>query len=72
MSVCAYPIEGLYHHCWGEGTPLLWDYDPATVDRHWGESNDPAMAHCSTCHRSQTIRGGEVVYMRDGGEVVAR
>ena len=41
LSVCAVPIVGLCHHCWGEGTPLLWDYDLATVD---------CWQFYSTCH----------------------
>ena len=32
LSVCAVPIVELCHHCWGEGTPPMWDYDLATVD----------------------------------------
>ena len=47
LSVCAVPIVGLCHHCWGEGIPLMWDYDLATVDC-W-------QSH-STCHCLQQSR----------------
>ena len=47
LSVCAVPIAGLCHHCWGEGTPLMWDYDLATVD---------CWQHHSTCHCLQQSR----------------
>ena len=33
LSVCAVPIVGRCHHCWGEGIPLMWDYDLATGER---------------------------------------
>jgi len=52
LSVGAVPIMGLCHHCWGEGIPLMWDYDLATVD---------CWQPCSTCHclqRSRQIRIG--------------
>ena len=51
LSVCAVPIVGLCHHCWGEGIPLMWDYDLATVDC-W-------QLH-STCHCLQRPRQFEL------------
>ena len=47
LSVCAVPIVGLCHHCWGEGIPLMWDYDLATVD---------CWQFYSTCHCLQQPR----------------
>ena len=47
LSVGAVPIMGLCHHCWGEGIPLMWDYDLATVD---------CWQPCSTCHCLQRSR----------------
>ena len=77
LSVCASPIMGLCHG-WREGTPRLWDYDPATVD---------CWQICSTYHCLQQFRqfelsvniaGGKattqlchLVYKRAGGKVVA-
>ena len=61
LGVCAVPIMGLCHHCWGEGIPLLWDYDLATVD---------CWQHHSTCHclqrPSQLELGARVVCTRAG------
>ena len=51
LSVCAVPIVGLCHHCWGEGTPLMWDCDPATVD---------CWQFYSTCHCLQRSRQFEL------------
>ena len=47
LSGGAVPIVGLCHHCWGEGIPLLWGYDLATVD---------CWQPCSTCHCLQQSR----------------
>ena len=42
---------GLCHHCWGEGIPLMWDYDLATVD---------CWQFYSTCHCLQRSRQFEL------------
>ena len=51
LSVCTVPIVGLCHYCWGGGTPLMWDYDLATVD---------CRQLYSTCHCLQLSRQFEL------------
>ena len=65
LSVCAVPIMGQSHHCWGGGTPLMWDYDLAVVG--CGQLY-------STCHCLQQFRqfesGVSIVCMRSDVEGV--